>query len=618
MSRITLAALLALLCLPRPAAADLDAETNKPYELRVVLHAEEHRALTKNFQEQLERELTALLQRSFGPLVNVRVEPWQAADQPILKEIERRGLQQALEGWVSSLKGKTHFLLLRFAADRYEIRSRQFDHTTGMCTGTEHRAEVADRRLVARQAAALVEQDFGVVGTVVGDPKGREVEVAIQGGALGVSLKDWVKLGDVLTVVRVLQGRGHGEPIPWVLLRVTGEKGNGVYQCQLSQRYGGDPLAKAPGVLGYRCLRMAATQVPLRLRLLDEKSGQPLDGVSVEVRRADSTEGEAEKIVPRNGLVVTHEVYDRAAFVRVMVSGIQKAQIPVLLLDERVVVCPVEISTDPEAQRRSRLRDQSDFWVRRILDGLAAADERVRELNRQRNSDPENTLALARKGYQALTDDLANLKLLRNELRKADAKQLDLNDGERLMAALQKRGEELQKYIENLDQALKEAKGERAQKLKADYAKARLLETQAEYQEALDLYNAMLKDNPQETNVLKDRDRLAKAWQLRGPDHEQARTFIYETWPKLDLAGLQSEMKKADKALKDCKKAGDRLTPRKMLLASVTHAANLKKRLEAARRLDSEEGRAEAKRLVQLGEEFRALLTELTAYVGKE
>jgi tetratricopeptide (TPR) repeat protein len=617
MSRPSLLALLALACLPRPASADLDAETKTPYQLRVVLHAEEHRALTPIFQRQLERELGDLLRHSFGPLVSVEVERWHPAEHPILREIERRGLHHALEGWDTPLKGKTHFLLLRFAADRYEIRSRQYDHLTGLCTGTERRAEVADRRSVARQAAELVEQDFGVVGTVV-HMNGRKIDVAVKGGALGVSLKRWVGPGDVLSVVRVLKDKDRGEGMPWVLLRVTGEEGDGVYRCQLFNRFDADTLAREPGVLGYRCLRMSAKQLPLRLRLVDDKTGGPIDGVEVQVRRADFIDqGEVEKHVPRNGLVVSNEVYDRAAFVRVMVGDVQKAQVPVLLLDEQPVVCRLGAIADSQAESRARLGDRRDFWVRRILEALDVANERVRELNRQRSSDPENTLALARAKHKALTDDLTNLNLERDELRKADAK-LDLGDGERLLGALKKRGDELQSYIEGLDRALKEAKGERAQKLKADYAKARLLETQAEYQQALDIYNAILKDNPQETNVRDDRNRLAKAWQLHGPAHEQARKFIYETWPKLDLVGLQAEMKKAGEALAACKKAGDRLTPRKMLQASVTHAANLKKRLETVQRLDSEEGRAEAKRLVQVGQEFRSLLNELTAFVGKE
>src|SRR5947209_1053967 len=165
MSRPFLVALLALACLPRPAAADLDAETTKPYQLRVVLHVEEHRALTPIFQDQLKRQLEDLLRHSFGPLVNVGVERWQAAKHPVLKEIERRGLQQALEGWDDPddpWKGKTHFLLLRFVADRYEIQSQQHDHTTGLCTGAVRRAEVRGHSQVARKAAELVEQDFGV------------------------------------------------------------------------------------------------------------------------------------------------------------------------------------------------------------------------------------------------------------------------------------------------------------------------------------------------------------------------------------------------------------------------------------------------------------------------
>jgi hypothetical protein len=608
---------LAVFILPRPAAAELDPETKKPYRLRVVLHAEEHRALTPVFKGQLERELGGLLRNSFGPLVEVQVEQWDAAGQPILKEIERRGLGQALESWDNPLPGKTHFLLLRFAADRYEIQSRQHDHLTGLCTGAVRRAEVTDPRLVARAAAELVEQDFGVVATVT-NVSGRDVEVAVKGGELpGVSLKRWIAPGDVLRVVRVVKDKERGEPLDWVLLRVSKELKDGRYLCRLFNRYEGDDLGEPAGVLGYRCLRVSAGPGRVRLRLVDEKTGRPLDGLVVRVRRSDFAEGRAEDLVtPASGLVVSGEVYDKAAFAQVVVNGDPKAQLPVLLLDDRPVVCPLGVIDDPQAERQALLKSRRDFWERRILDGLRAANERVRALNQEQQKSPEQTLLLAGKAHNALKADLENLGAEHKALRAADAK-LDLHDGERLLAVLKQRGGELNTYIEGLDKALKEKTGEKAKALKANYERARLLETQADYQEALNLYEAILKDNPQETNVKADRDRLAAAWAIKSPAHEQARKYVYEEWPKVDLAGLPEHLKKARAALAELRKAGDRLTPRKILLTSVPLFTQLKNR-QTAQRLDTEDGRAESQRLIRLGQEFRDFLREVTAYLGKE
>src|SRR5262249_43186078 len=157
---------------------------------------------------------------SFGDLVRVEVEHWDPANRPILREIERRGLQQALDGWEDPLPGKTHFLLLRFASDRYELQSRQHDGSTGLCTGAVRRVEVMQPGQVARVAAELVERDFGVVGTVIPDSvRDRDVEVAIQGAALGVPMKRWIQPGDMLSVVRVTgdKDRPRFTRMEWVL-----------------------------------------------------------------------------------------------------------------------------------------------------------------------------------------------------------------------------------------------------------------------------------------------------------------------------------------------------------------------------------------------------------------
>jgi hypothetical protein len=614
-------ALLALLCLARPAAADLDPETKTPYKLRVVLHIEDHHSLTPILQKQLERELDSLLRHSFGPLVKVEVVSWKTGQNPILKEIERRGLQQALDGWDDpQLPGKTHFLRIRYVADHYEIHSRQHDQMTGLCTGSVRRTEVADAHGLARTAAGLVVKDFGVVGTVMGLHGTDGVEVVFKGGELGASLKSWISLDDVFCLVRVVKyrERERGELVPWVLLKVIEELKDGRYHCRVYNR---KPISwhdKDHALLGFRCLRMSAKdELPLRLRLVDEKTGQPLDAVALQVRRTDFQDTtKPDILVTRAGLAVSKEPYNKVAFVRVMVGNVQKAQIPVLLLDERPVVCALGPIADEQAERRAMLTDRRDRWVKNILGGLEAANVRVKHLNEMKDP-PEVLLAEARKKYQALTVELATLGELYKELRGADAK-LDLSEGETLLAALRRRGDDLQRYIDGLDQALQEANSEKTKALKALYQRALLLEKEADCQEALNIYDKILAESPKEAKVREDRDRLAKAWQLRGPEHKEARDFVYEVWPKLDLKGVQDNLEKARRFMQVCKKAGDKYTPLKLLRSSPAHATELKRRLEQVLRLDSEDARAERKRLENLGRSFEALIQEVVAYVGKE
>jgi tetratricopeptide (TPR) repeat protein len=405
-----------------------------------------------------------------------------------------------------------------------------------------------------------------------------------------------------------------------VLLRVIEELKDGRYHCKLFSRFGLNLEAKQAGVLGYRCLRMSAsaTSLPLRLRLLDKKTDQPMDAVVLHVRQSDfQDESKPEVLITRNGLAVSKYPYQKAAFVRVMVGNVQKAQIPVLLLDEQPVVCTLDPIADEHADRRAFLIERRGRWERRIVESLGTARVRVKYLNEMKDTAPDVLLAEARKKYQAFTEDLANLRAWHKELRNADAK-LDLSGGETLLAALQRRGEDLQRYIDGLDQALKEANSEKTKALKALYQRALLLEKEADCQEALNIYDKILAESPKETKVREDRDRLAKAWQLRGPEHKEARDFVYEVWPKLDLKGVQDNLEKARQFLQVCKKAGDKYTPLKLLRSSPAHATELKRRLEQVLRIDSEDARAERKRLENLGRSFEALIQEVVAYVGKE
>src|SRR5947208_2219208 len=81
------------------------------------------------------------------------------------------------------------------------------------------------RLLVAREAALLINQDFGLVGTVTQVGKDGEVTVRLKGGALGVPLQPWAGKGQVFAIAAI--GRpGSGRPsehLEWALLRVEKE-----------------------------------------------------------------------------------------------------------------------------------------------------------------------------------------------------------------------------------------------------------------------------------------------------------------------------------------------------------------------------------------------------------
>src|SRR5262249_52938764 len=108
----------AWLAVASAARADLDAGLKKPYKLDVVLDIAEHRSLTTTFREQVKRQLEDYLQHTYGKLAMVRV----LREHPLLDEVRRKGLQQALDGWDGLSDAKTHFVLIDFVNGRYELK----------------------------------------------------------------------------------------------------------------------------------------------------------------------------------------------------------------------------------------------------------------------------------------------------------------------------------------------------------------------------------------------------------------------------------------------------------------------------------------------------------------
>src|SRR5947209_4984455 len=128
------AALALLVAWSSAARAELDAEVNKPYHLRIALRVASHRALTPVFKQQLQDELHDSLQAALGALADVEVldmsQPEVLANEPLIREVAARGLQKGLDGPQPLGTAKTHFVFVDFDNGQYEITARQHDGLT--------------------------------------------------------------------------------------------------------------------------------------------------------------------------------------------------------------------------------------------------------------------------------------------------------------------------------------------------------------------------------------------------------------------------------------------------------------------------------------------------------
>jgi hypothetical protein len=609
------------LCLCGESRAALDPEVGKPYRLQVVLHLARHRMLTPVFGDRLERELRDSLQAAFGELAKVEV----LRDHPLLARIQAQGLQQALDGWDEVSDAKTHFVLIDFADGRYEIQARQHDGLSGLNSPVVRRDSVpaGDRPLVARAAALLVDRDFGLAGTVI-HVDDHKVEVALKGGRLGVPLGRWVKKGEVFAVSRVGRREGsrqRASRLDWTLLRVNDLPGpDGVCRCTFFRRYTQDRLTGDPGAAGFRCLKLATVEAPLRLRLVDLKTHLPLNDVQVHVSRT-GFEGAPHKMTPDRGVVKTEESYAHVAFVKVLVGLDEQAHFPVEILGDGTVECAVGVRPGAEVLGSMELRRER--WLRRIYDSLRVSADRVAEINAQLAKSREEALANAREGVQSLKDDVASLSEERDQLRKAAAKlppgRLDIGEGEQYLRELERRGADLDRFAKRLEENIKDEKDPKKQELKTMLERARLLEGEAEYDQAIDLYEKVLEASPNEPKVKQYVEGLKKAWAVRSPEHREARRFIYEDWSKkLDPAELSRLLDKARAAFTECRQANDPRSLLKLLRADVVHAATLNERLEVLRRQASEDNKNEAKTIGDVVEVLKQLHQEVGVYVRQE
>jgi tetratricopeptide (TPR) repeat protein len=603
----------------------LDPEPDKPYQLRVVLGVADQRLLTDVFKEQVERELRDGLQAALGDLATVEV----VRTHPRLKEVEANGLEKALDAWKDVDGVKTHFVMIDYVNGQYEIQARQHDGYTGQSSPVVRTDHTLDRQFVARTAALLVGKDFGLVGTVTG-VDGQTARVTLKGSGLGVALDRWIKKDDVFALVQISPGSGGGYRavrVPWAVLQVQKDPEEGVCACQVYNRHP-NPLAQGAGVLGYRCLKLNTIQAPLRLRVVEanDKKTIPKGGLQIHVRRHGFTgedESKVQGVTDPDGFFSTEKDKDRGVFDHLAFASIVDGdkllvpKIPVPLVDERPVVVPVNIKVDASAQ----LTVRRDLWVGQVYESLLVMVDLFKDLEKllkdKKHAEAMNRAQAAAKG---LPDDLARFRQQRQMLvDDARGAKLDLTEGDERLKELVTAQGKLHDLIGRLQAVLDKANDPKLKELQAKLSQAQLLENDAEFGKALDLYEQILKEDPDNVDLKKRYKKLKEDWSLKGDKekHRRARDYIYDTWPNVDALKLKAELPRAREAFETCRDVGDFLTPQKLRKAVLVHAGHLKEQLAALMPDVNEDDRKAAKDIQEISEGLQVLVKEVNSYLDR-
>ena len=610
---------LCTLCLCGESSAALDPELKTPYQLNVVLHFADNRLLTPVFRDRVERELRDGLQASFGDLVNVEA----AREHPRLNEVLQNGLK-SLDNWRERSPVKTHFVMIDYSGVHYEIQTRQFDGLTGRASPVVRRDRTRDREFVAKAAALLIDQDFGLAGAFnVWPPEekpgqDKAVVVQLKGAGLGASLDRWIKKGDVFAVVQMPAGdAAPGTPVRDAVLVVETPPAGADATCLCR------PFRRYPalvGGVGYRCVKLGTVSAPLRLRLRQaitiDRDGPLKDVLSVQIRRHGFDNETMTKPQQTDSLDAVDTAGDKdgpfkdVAFVTVMSSdNMVRARIPVPILDDQPVVLAVNVSDDAG----SKLVFNKTAWERDVTQAWQEQNELFREINEGAKAEKHAELmAKIKEGGQRIQSEVVRLTAQQAELKinpeDQVAKRLD---------QVRKGGGELTEFLAKLKKIDEEENDPKKKEWLAQVQRGKQMEADLEFGKAIALYDEMLKtDAPNEKlkeELAKHLVDLHKEWDPKSDAHREARAFIYDVWPKMDDAGLLEKIPDAKKAYEVCKGVKDRAGLFRLFKATEAHAVRMGLELKDLRPDTRPDDEIRAKNIQDLSKRLADLARDVKA-----
>lgn len=618
-----LTVVLVTLLLFLPTTAQAQSESTTPYKLHIVVRVAENRLLTDVFRERIEDELRDGFRAALGDMGEVEV----SHDHPRLPDVVKRGLKLSLDSWTDRTDGKTHFVLIDYSGVHYEIQTRQYDGTVGRASPVVRHDRTRDRDFVAKAAALLIKQDFGVLGTVMTapEPTREEVTVELRGGGLG-DLSRWVKQGEVFALVP--PGGGSPRELEWSLLQVEKPLSANARdcRCRFFHRY-----KVRRSIAGYRCIKLGTVQTALRLRWYEtspdsQEKSKPLNRrISVEIRHYgfDSKEARLQESIRNNtGVLETvhrgeNGVFSNVAFVRVTEGLPDILQVPIALVDDQPIIIDVDVSKSKDLDPLFNVRLSS--WRDHVADSLKMQVNLFKRLETlgEKAQPRQEIIQAAKRGLASLQNDLKQLQAEKIALEKAAKHPLKTEHEDKRLAELKKSEEILSNYIEEQEKFEATENNPQRRKWLSDIGSAKLLEEELEIGKAIAIYERIQKEGFNDATLDAHLKELHELWDTESSELKEARGFIYGVWPTLDTSHLEENIPKAKDAFEKCikgKKDGDLISIKKLLKGTEQHADRLSKELGELRPNLIAEDVEPARKLQKVSKEIVELGTEIQNY----
>lgn len=533
-----------------PVIASTGADwLQKPYHLTLVFHVDPHPIMTPEFIDQMTKEIADLLQSDLGATAKVDV---QNSSNNLMNKVLRSGWT-ALDG-PQALSDRKQFLVrVTYQDGDYEVSARQVDGDTGVVSPLR-RSRTSDRQWLARQTALMLAQDFGMTAELQAIPGvATNWKMNLRGARLGKAETIRLGAGDVFNVVKVT-GSGPDakvERVPDAVLYITSTDDRyETISARLYHSFGAKSPMQNTRNSSYRAIKLGTKTVPLSLKLVDKETGQPLTGYEVRNFPSGFDNGSANSLGASNGQgnVKSSEPIKNVAFVRIMLGGVGKYDVPIPLLDENQVL--VQIGNTQAFLQLEEIKFEHERWRRRYNQILAEADVeyQIDVANKMRQGKEKEALAGAKKLLPKLKADIDELKPETDRVRKlaqampAAAKIVeDINNAE---AALDKFHTGLETFVKDIESPTED---------KILIKKAQLAEDALDFDEAIKLYNQAFKINPNTTPAIRNRVKeMIRLWNNKNPELLAARKYFKEVWlpvgeRRLDWQSLEKELVTANK-----------------------------------------------------------------------
>jgi tetratricopeptide (TPR) repeat protein len=584
-----------------------------PYQLTVQLHVQEHPLMTPVFVKSIERELSDTLQSDLGQMCQVTVTMHKSQT---MEDILAKGWGELDKGHPINDK-KTHYVrVLYLDGGQYEIQSRQVDGYTGYVSPLR-KARTSDRLWVARKAALMIAQDFGVVGQVVDTVK-EVYRVKLKGANLAEPDSVRVQAGDVLAITQMRSfsgGKITSDRVQDALLYVTGVDKDGA-TTRLFNRWELRPKDRA--TIGYRVIKLGTCWAPLKLRIVDRKTREPIPGIPVSVRPGgleSIREIDLGATDPQGRVTSKEMIFRNVAFVQITASG-RKSGIPLPLLHDDYV--DFALSGTQEDDRRVEFEVYNRQWQSRVNEVflfIQAEEARIRDLILKGKE--AEALQVARDLLARMNEDLLAVREGLNKVKDAASRA-----GPETEAQIKKAPayiDALAKRIAHHDEQIKDWENPSPASLKIKEGQTHV--EAADYERAIAAFREALQRDPSRTRIKTLLEDMEKVWNIKAPDLAKARQFIFEAWPTLEPADMDKYLGELEDALKAIEKHGDNLTAHKLFKANFDHRAKLNASRDALNPDTNEDDRDKAAtidRLVEAINKYNARALEVMERGAKE